>query len=69
MDLEVMRKMDHGAQDHQDLGPGYPVLCGDQVGMVSGSCPQAWPCRPSVAHMVVVFPAPLWPRKEVICPS
>lgn len=50
MDLGVVRKVGHGVQEQQGLGPGCPVLCGDQVGTGSGSAPV-----PSRGHA-----APLW---------
>lgn len=50
MDLKVVRKVGHRAQEQQGLGPGYSVLCGDQVGTGSGSTPV-----PSHGHA-----APLW---------
>ena len=64
-----------------DAGCSEPGLAGTQVGTAPGQSQAQLPspamamqpllARPQVppAHMVVVLPAPLWPRKEVICPS
>lgn len=67
------------------LGAGCPVLCwvlrartrgdtgrgrGDGNVAAPGQSQAQLPSPPwPPAHMVVVLPAPLWPRKEVICPS